>query len=248
MRVCGCAASARFDGAAADVCEPRCFSQSPRRPRVLRSAERMNRADRWLHGELRAIGRWRNRWLDGDWRAIGGGGIDSRDDVVAERLEGARAGLEALGAAGAVSAASASRWRVVFAREAGGERRVVAGPEVGARAERFLAGLLETLPPGVEGDVADVLRFEAAVEVFSAVGAADGREWYARLRERRSGEEERAEELGGTEAELIEVIPGPGEVRRGHRLLLVLRFADGVSLMVDRRREETLDDDWPGWG
>jgi hypothetical protein len=192
----------------------------------------MNRADRWMHGELRAIRRWR---------------IRSLDDVVADSLEGARAGLDALEVAGAVSAASASRWRVVFAREAGGGSRLVAGPEVSARAERFLADVLEALRPDVEGDVANVLRFEAAVEVFSAVGAVDGGEWYARLGERRSGEEERAEELGGTEAELMDVIPGPGEVRRGHRLLLVLRFADGVSLMVDRRREETLDDEGPGW-
>jgi hypothetical protein len=192
----------------------------------------MNRADRWLHGELRAIRRRR---------------IRSLDDGVAERLGGALAGLGALEVAGAVSAASASRWRVVLAREAGGERRVVAGPEVRGRAERFLADLLDTLPPDVEGDGAGVMRFEAAVEVFSAVGAVDGREWDARFRERRSGEEERAEESGGTEAELIDVMPGPGEVRRGHRLLLVLRFADGVSLMVDKDREETSDDDWPDW-
>jgi hypothetical protein len=155
--------------------------------------------------------------------------------------------LEALEVAGAVSVASASRWRAVLAREAGGERRVVAGPEVSGRAERFLADLLDALGPGLEEDVANVLRFEAAVEVFSAVGAVDGREWYARSRERRSGEEGGAEELGGTEAELIDVIPGPAEVRRGHRLVLVLRFADGVSVMVDKDREEALDDDWPGW-
>jgi hypothetical protein len=192
----------------------------------------MNRADRWLHGELRAIRRWR---------------IRSLDDAVAESLERARAGLWALEAAGAVSAGSASRWRVVLAREAGGERRVVAGPEVSGRAERFLAGLLDALRPDVEGDDAGVVKFEAAVEVFSAVGAVDGREWDARLREQRSGEEERAGGRGGTEVELIGVIPGPGEVRRGHRLLLVLRFADGVSVMVDKNREETADDDWPDW-
>jgi hypothetical protein len=191
----------------------------------------MNRADRWLHGELLAIRRWRIRGLD---------------DVVAGSLEGARAGLEALEVAGAVSAASASRWRVVLAREAGGERRVVAGAEVSGRAERFLADLLDALGPGLEEDVANVLRFEAAVEVFSAVGAVDGREWYAR-QERRSGEEGGAEELGGTEAELIDVIPGPGEVRRGHRLLLVLRFADGVSLMVDKGTEGKSEDEWPEW-
>jgi hypothetical protein len=192
----------------------------------------MNRADRWLHGELLAIRRWRIRGLD---------------DVVAGSLEGARAGLEALEVAGAVSAASASRWRVVTAREAGGERRVLAGPEVSGRAERFLADLLDALGPGLEEDVANVLRFEAAVEVFSAVGAVDGREWYARSRERRSGEERGAEELGGTEAELIDVIPGPGQVRRGHRLLLVLRFADGVSVMVDKGTEGKSEDEWPGW-
>jgi hypothetical protein len=192
----------------------------------------MNRADRWLHGELRAIRRWR---------------IDPLDDGIAERLEEAHAGLEALEVAGALSAASASRWRVVLSREAGGERRVVAGPEVRGRAERFLADLLDTLRPDPEGDPANVVKFQAAVEVFSAVGAADGREWDARLSKRLSGEEERADELGGTEAELIDVIPGPGEVRRGHRLLLVLRFADGVSLMVDKSTEEPSDDEWPDW-
>jgi hypothetical protein len=191
----------------------------------------MNRADRWVHGELLAIRRWRIRALD---------------DLVAGSLEGAHAGLEALEVAGAVSAASASRWRAVLAREAGGERRVVAGPEVGGRAERFLADLLDALGPGLEEDVANVLRFEAAVEVFSAVGAVDGREWYAR-RARRSGEERGAEELGGTEAELIDVIPGPAEVRRGHRLLLVLRFADGVSVMVDKGTEVMSEDEWPAW-
>ena len=192
-----------------------------------------------MHGELRAIRRWR---------------IDPPDapyDVVADILEGARAGLEGLEAAGALSAASASRWRVLLAREAGGERRVVAGPEVSGRAERFLADLLDTLGPDLEGDDAKMLKFDAALEVFSAVGAVDGREWAARLRERRSDEEERAEELaldtGGTEAELIDVVPGPGGVRRGHRLLLVLRFADGVSLIVDKSTEETSDDEWPHW-
>jgi hypothetical protein len=189
----------------------------------------MNGADRWLHGELRAIRRWR---------------IRSLDDVVAGSLEGARAGLEALEVAGAVPAASASRWRAVLVREAGGERRVVAGPEVSGRAERFLADLLDALGPDLEEDVANVLRFQAAVELFSAVGAVDGREWYAR-QERRSGEEGGAEELGGTEAELIDVIPGPGEVRGGHRLVLVLRFADGVSVMVDKGTEGK--DEWPEW-
>jgi hypothetical protein len=112
----------------------------------------MNRADRWLHGELRAIRRWR---------------IRSLDDV--QSLEGARAGLDALEVAGAVSAASTARWRVILAREAGGERRVVVGPEVSARAERLLGDLLDALGPDVDRDVAGVLRFESAVEVFSAV-------------------------------------------------------------------------------
>jgi hypothetical protein len=192
----------------------------------------MNRADRWLHGELRAIQRRR---------------IRSLDDAVGGSLEGAPAGLEALEAAGAVSPASASRWRVVLAREAEGDHRVLVGPEVSGRAVRFLARLLDALRPDLEGDDANALKFEAAVEVFSAVGAVDGHEWETRLSERLLGEEARAAELGGTEAELIDVIPGPGDVRRGHRLLLVLRFADGVSLMVDKSTEETWDDEWSDW-
>jgi hypothetical protein len=198
----------------------------------------MNRADRWLHGELRAIRR-RSDWPD---------------DAVAESLERARAGLEALEVAGAVPASSASRWRVVLAREAAGEGRVVAGPEVSGHAERFLTGLLGTLRPDLDGEGPNVLRFEAAVHVLSAVGAVDGRKWDARLRERvgwPSEEEERAEEralnAGGTEAELIDVIPGPGEVCRGYRLLLVLRFADGVSFMLDHGAEEPSDDEWLEW-
>jgi hypothetical protein len=90
----------------------------------------MNQADRWLHGQLRAIRDWRS---------------DSFDDAVAESLEKAHAGLEALEAAGALPTESASRWRVVFAREAAGEKRVVASREVSGRAERFIAGLLDAV-------------------------------------------------------------------------------------------------------
>jgi hypothetical protein len=36
-------------------------------------------------------------------------------------------------------------------------------------------------------------------------------------------------------------------VRRGHRLLLVLRFADGVSVMVDKGTEVMSEDEWPAW-
>jgi hypothetical protein len=199
----------------------------------------MNRADRWLHEQRRTIRDWRR---------------DGMDDAVAESLERAHAGLEALEAAGAVSAESASRWRVILARAAAGESHEAAGPELSERAERFLAGLLRTLWPDPHGDDPNVERFEAAVHMLAAVGAVDGRAWDARLREHLgwpSAEEERAEELalnaGGTEAELIAVIPGPEDVRRGYRLLLVLRFADGVSFMIDNDAEDTPDDEWPDW-
>jgi hypothetical protein len=48
---------------------------------------------------------------------------------------------------------------------------------------------------------------------------------------------------GGSELDLLRVIPGPPEVRDGHRLLLTLRFADAVLFRI----EHAWTDDLPEW-
>jgi hypothetical protein len=193
----------------------------------------MNEAERWLHETLGAL----------------------RDDPGAELPEKARTGVEALQAAGVLDAGSAAGWLQAFKAEANGERdRPPADPELAARADRFLASRLEPLQRDPEWDDVHVQRFEGALDLLRSVGAVDGREWDARFRERvgwPAVEDERAQEralnAGGTEAELLAVIPGPDQVLRGHRLLLVLRFADGVSFAIDKDPEATPEIDWPGW-
>jgi hypothetical protein len=76
--------------------------------------------------------------------------------------------------------------------------------------------------------------------------------WDAELRAR-TGEPSEEEELeesrrlnaGGTEVELLGVIQGPSEPRNGHRLVAALRFADGVSFLIDTR--DAPDFEWPEW-
>jgi len=48
---------------------------------------------------------------------------------------------------------------------------------------------------------------------------------------------------GGSELDLLRIIPGPPEVRDGHRLLLTLHFADAVLFRV----EHAWTDDFPEW-
>ena len=190
----------------------------------------VTQADRWLYGQLRTIGTWRD---------------DPVGEAVAESLAHALAGVDALAAAGTLSAATATEWRVVFERAAAGDDRTVAGPELRDRATRVLGELLEA---------PDTEEFQAALHLIAAIGATDGGEWNAKLRERHgwaSIEEERAAERalneGATEVDLIEVLSGPGEVCRGYRLLLVLRFGDGVSVLLDKHEGETPDLEWPEW-
>ncbi len=198
----------------------------------------MDRTERWLHSRRRAIRAWR----------------DDGPGAVTQSLEEALAGVEALEAAGALSAGAAAEWRAIFAREADDRVAPAVDPETADRAQRFLAGLLASVPPEPADDDPQAERFEAAVHLLSAVGAVDARAWDARLRERAgwpTAEEERIVELalneGGTEAELIEAIPGPSDARGGHRLVLVLRFADGVSFLLDTDPRQTPDIAWPEW-
>lgn len=193
----------------------------------------MNRADRWLHRELRAL---RERHDDGD--------------DVHEALERALAGLEALQAAGVLDAAASDQWRAAFYSDAG----IGPQPHLTPAAEQFLAELLETLEPDPEGMHPAVQRFEGALHMLAVIGAVDPRDWDAKQRARlgwESAEEELAVErelnAGGTEAELLQVIPGPGEVRQGHRLLLAMRFADGVSFVIDKDAVKEVEVEWPDW-
>lgn len=190
----------------------------------------MNSADRWLHLAWRGIGNWR----------------DAGPEAVAEPREKALAGVDALEVAGVVPAAAAGAWRAVYVREAGGEQHADAGPELRERGERLLAALLDAVPDD------DAEEFRAALDVLAAAGAVDADAWDAKLRERLghpSAEDERALELarnaGGTQVDLAGVLAGPPDVHGGYRLLLVLRFADGVAFLVEQLAAE--EDDWPQW-
>jgi hypothetical protein len=171
---------------------------------------------------------WAEQWLH---QALLGGSPEHGLDA-----------LEALEAAGALSAEAAARWRRRFAGAADEPVPVV----VREHAERLLTAWLEAVPRGHDA----VRRFQGASELLAAVGAVDGVVWDARLRERAgwpSAEEELALEAernaGGTEADLLAVFPGPPQTAGGHRLLLVLCFADGVTFRLDG----CAPGDWPEW-
>jgi hypothetical protein len=184
----------------------------------------VNRAERWLHGQRAAL-----RFAHGD-----GAGVSTA------------AGLEALAAAGALTPAEAQEWRTALADVAPAQF-----PRARPRAEAYLEETLAAIPRDPEDDHPAVVRFDAALDLFAEVGAADHGVWDARLRERAgwpTPEEERAEEIAfaagrRVDGELVAVVPGPSEPEGGHRLLLALRFTDGVSFVI----EEGSDSDWLVW-
>lgn len=198
----------------------------------------VDRASRWLY---RQRGLLADRYRDTHRRGVG------------ELLDRALAGVDALTAGAAISAASAACWRDELARAAAGhERGIVAPGEVRDQGEGLAKELLAAVPRGPEWDDVNAERFEGAVELLGAIGAVDPMAWDAALRERtgRPGEEEEFEEVrrlnaGGTEVELDAVIQGPSERRNGHRLIAVLRFADGVSFLIDK--DGACDFGWPDW-
>lgn len=198
----------------------------------------VDRASRWLY---------RQRGLLADRHR------DSRRGGVGELLDRALSGVDALTAGDAISGESAAWWRDELARAAAGrERVIVASDEVRDQAEGLATELLAAVPEDPEWDDVNSERFEGAVELLSAIGAVDPVAWDALFRERtgRLGEEEEFEEVrrlnaGGTEAELDAVIQGPSERRSGHRLIAALRFADGVSFLIDK--DGACDFDWPDW-
>lgn len=178
--------------------------------------------ERWLHARRSGLRQW------------------------GEQLEEALAAVDALEAAGAIDAAEAAGWRDRFARDARGERKPPeATPEQRAAAEALLTRLLAA---GEEGED----RFDGALEVFAAAGAADRETWDRRMREAYgwpTREEELAAEralnAGGTNADLVAVLPGPEDRCAGRRVLYALRFADGMVFVIDD--EATGFTGWPEW-
>ena len=146
-------------------------------------------------------------------------------------------GVGALLAAGVIDAAEADAWRARLSGAGDGVPAADAG--VRAQGEALLAELLEAVPPDDEDGVsAERDHFDGAVGALAAIGAVDGRAWDDRLRARLgwpSWEEELARmgelSAGGTEEELVAVLPGSEEVD-GVRVLYALRFADGISFLV----------------
>jgi hypothetical protein len=157
------------------------------------------------------------------------------------------AAVAALRAAGLLSEEEAAGWSRAPAPEA------PLGADAGMRAAaaELLEELLAQVPPEDrdEGLGAEENRFEGALAALSELGAASPAEWDARLRARLrrvSWEEEEAEmramNSGGTERELLAVLPGPSEAVDGVRLLYALRFADGVGIVFRRPLDD--DDSW----
>jgi hypothetical protein len=140
-----------------------------------------------------------------------------------EFVERALAGVGALAAAGALTEREAAWWRDELE---GGEQPA---PEVPEAVRAAAHALLEELSSDE--------RFESALELLAALGAADPAAW--------DEADEELLDLGGTEADLEAVIPGPPERRRGHRLVLALRFADGMTFLIDS--DGAAERDWPLW-
>lgn len=116
--------------------------------------------------------------------------------------------------------------------------------DAGAAAE-LLEELFAAVPSDDDGMGVELNRFEGALGALVAIGAADGAAWEARLDERlgESAEPERGPE-GGTERDLVAVLPGPSDEVDGVRLLYALRFTDGVTVVLRRPPRDDDDDFW----
>ena len=198
----------------------------------------LNRAARWLYAQRRDLIEWHR---------------DGPSGAVAEALGPVLAGVEALEAVGAIGEESASYWRDALRRAAAGEApSVEASDDIRAAATDLLAELLAAVPNEPDWDDATAARFEGAVELLAAIGAVDPVAWEAELRQH-TGEPTEQEELdeirrlnaGGTEIALAAVIPGPPERRNGYRLLVTLRFADGITFLFDKDGAPGFE--WPAW-
>jgi hypothetical protein len=198
----------------------------------------VDRAERWLYGQRRALAGWHR---NGPSRGT------------EEMLDCALAGVDALETVGVIGGESAALWRDRLTRSAAGDSlRVEARDDVRTAATELLEELLAAVADdSVWGD-ANLERFRGAIELLGAIGAVDAAAWDDELR-RRTGQPTEAEEFdeirrlnaGGTEVELVAVIPGPHERRKGHRLIATLRFVDGVSFLMDKDGAPSLE--WPDW-
>src|SRR3954471_9540075 len=197
----------------------------------------VDRAERWLHGERETLRHWRR---------------DHPPGGVEEILERALAGVDALAAGGGVGAEQAGTWRARLCADDGPRPDVAT--ETSARAGALLDELLAGVPSDPEWDDERHERFAGALELLAAARAGRRRRWDERTR-RHLGwptlEEELAQtrslNAGGTEVELLAVLPGPAERRAGYRVVLVLRFADGVNVLLDREEDDAPADEWPDW-
>jgi hypothetical protein len=122
----------------------------------------------------------------------------------------------------------------------GSELRAAASG-AGDRAGRLLTGLIDAAESEGEREGMAGRRFRGALEALADIGLVDRDEW-DRLLRRRTGrptaEEERAItrqlNAGGTEQELIAVVPGSPEAVDGLAVLYALWFTDGISLVCSR--------------
>lgn len=200
----------------------------------------VNRAERWLHGRTRALRQWRR---------------DDPDGRTQELLERALAGTDALELAGALGPAEASAWRERLRADAAADPpRPDIPPQTRTTGDALLEDLLSDVPPDLEGGEEQLERFEGALELLATLGAVDAAAWDDRMRGRLgwpSEEEEHARvgelNAGGTEVELVAVLPGADERRGGHRVVVALRFADGISFLLDRDPVVAPELEWPEW-
>jgi hypothetical protein len=118
-------------------------------------------------------------------------------------------------------------------------------PDASEEAVRLLSGLLDAVVREGDGEGMVGHRFQGALEALADVGLADADEWDRRLR-KRTGRPSAAEEwqimremnAGGTEQELVAVVPGSTESADGLVVLYALRFTDGISFTCVRVVDE----------
>jgi hypothetical protein len=170
---------------------------------------------------------------------------DGDTDEARPEREGRVAGaLGALRAVGLLDADESEAWRVRLL--GAGVEQPAASDRTREAAGELLQELLEAVPVEDEGRGADFMRFEGALEALRAVGAASG-EWYDRLARRMgwpTADEVRERNVGGTQREPRAVLAGPAEPVDGVRVLCVLRFDDGVSVLLRvERHVDPFEDD-----
>jgi hypothetical protein len=169
-----------------------------------------------------------------------GGAMERVDRARDEGAAHATGATGALQAAGLLNEAEAEEWRVRLAT-APDEDPAPASDEEHARAAALLGELLDAVPAGDDAMGPELNRFEGAVAALHRVSAIAGAEWDRRLRARlgrQSAEDEHEATLamnaGGTEQDLVAVLPGPQEDVDGVRVLYALRFADGIGFVIER--------------